>query len=261
MQCFTSFERACSPRPETRGRTLETGRERSHRKQEILDLEPERPEEERVDPNPKKDKTESTKTEALGLNPNLAQQRARSQVQKEYCVSASGTNSVNALHEIGQCYMVPGIEYPRYVHTCRGMPRLAASDSICKLCSRKEEHRSRTGRLRRYADVVFEDGTRSIGQAGDRGSQGVHPGVGQRDRRHVSCVQTHSVRRHRFSASCSWRVFRVLFQVFWCGFRGLRVSPSFTWFQGFMVFFLCPGSPGPSRGLNTFSVQDGANMF
>ena len=56
-------------------------------------------------------KSESTKTEALGLDPKAARQQARSLLQEGYYVSASGRNSAKVLHGLrvlhGAGYRLP----------------------------------------------------------------------------------------------------------------------------------------------------------
>ena len=104
-----------------------------------VEPEPDRAEEESVDPNAKRDKrlkSENTRSEALGSNPKVARERARAKLQSGYYVSTSGRN-VKVLHRLGSCYMVPGIDYPRYVYTGRAMPGPAAYDLVCKRCSKK----------------------------------------------------------------------------------------------------------------------------
>ena len=73
----------------------------------------------------------------LRLNPKEARERARAQLQNGYYISTSGRNSTRVLHSLGACYMVPGIDYPRYAFSGAQMPKQRDFDSICKLCSRK----------------------------------------------------------------------------------------------------------------------------
>ena len=124
-----------------------------------VEPEPERQEELRVDPSAKKDKrlrSENTKADTLGSNPKAARDRARSQLRGGYHMSTSGRNSTRVLHRLGACYyMVPGIDYPRYMYSGPQIPKQGDFDSICKLCSRKGAE-SRTRRFRRYADVIVE---------------------------------------------------------------------------------------------------------
>ena len=91
-----------------------------------VEPEPERQEELHVDPNAKRDKrlkSENAKSESLGLNPKEARERARAQLQNGYYISTSGGNSTRVLHRLGSCYMVPGIDYPRYAFSGTQMPK------------------------------------------------------------------------------------------------------------------------------------------
>ena len=78
---------------------------------------PDRVEEECVETDAKRDKRlkgESAKSEALGLNPKEARERARATLQSEYYVSTPGRSGVKVLHRLGSCYIAPGIHYPRF---------------------------------------------------------------------------------------------------------------------------------------------------
>ena len=92
-----------------------------------------------VDPKAKKDKrfkSENT-SESLGSNTKEARERARSLLQNGYYISTSGRNSTRVLRRLGGCYMVPGVDCPRFVYTGVHMPKQGDFDSTCKVCSRK----------------------------------------------------------------------------------------------------------------------------
>ena len=61
----------------------------------------------------------------------------RTQVWPSFRKALTGRNGTRVLHRLGACFMVPGIDYPRYVHLGALMPRQSDFDSICKLCARK----------------------------------------------------------------------------------------------------------------------------
>ena len=121
----------------TRGIEVEEG---AQPKATDVEPEPEGHDEAQAESEVKKDKrlkSENTKSKSLGSNPKAAREVARAQLQKGYYQSTSGRNGTRVLHRLGACFMVPGIDYPRYVHLVAVMPRQSDFDSICKLCARK----------------------------------------------------------------------------------------------------------------------------
>ena len=60
--------------------------------------------------------SENTKSKSLGSNRKAARELARAQLQKGYDQPTPGWNGTRVLHRLGACFMVPGIDYPRYVH-------------------------------------------------------------------------------------------------------------------------------------------------
>ena len=113
--CFKGLERPNPQRPPQEPEELSL-EESEPPREAAVEPEPERQEELRVDPNAKRDK------------------RLKSENTKS---STSGRNSTRVLHRLGGCYMVPGIDFPRYVFSGAQMPKQGDFDSICKLCSRK----------------------------------------------------------------------------------------------------------------------------
>ena len=121
----------------TRGTDVEEGEQP---KAIEVEPEPEKHDEAQAESELKKDlrlKSENTKSESLGSTPKAARELARAQLQKDYYHSTSGWNGTRVLHKSGACFMVPGNDYPRYVHLGALMPRQSDFDSICKLCARK----------------------------------------------------------------------------------------------------------------------------
>ena len=118
----------------TRGTEVEEGEQP---KATDVEPEPEGHDEAQAESEVKKDKrlkSENTKSKSLGSNPKAARELARAQLQKGF---HQGRNGTRVLHRLGACFMVPGIDYPRYVHLGALMPRQSDFDSICKLCARK----------------------------------------------------------------------------------------------------------------------------
>ena len=138
-KCFKGLESTIPLRPQ---QELEELRLEEGEQPKATDVEPE-PEghnEAQAESEVKKDKrlkSENTKSESLGSNPKAPRELARAQLQKGYYQSTSGRNGTRVLHRLGACFMVPGIDYPRFVHLGALMPRQSDFDSICKLCARK----------------------------------------------------------------------------------------------------------------------------
>ena len=79
-------------------------------------------------------KSESSRTQVLGDNPNEARDRARRLLEPGYYVSASGRSATRILHFLGDRYMIPGIDYFRYQYVEQLMPSIFEYDGVCKLC-------------------------------------------------------------------------------------------------------------------------------
>ena len=132
-KCCTGLERSIPQRPhqELEGLTLEEG---EPPRATDVEPEPEKQEKTQFDPDAKREtnasKSECTKSESQCSNPKEARERALTQFQKEYYLSTSGRNSTRVLHQLGACYMVPGIDYPRYVYTTVQMPKQEDFDRI-----------------------------------------------------------------------------------------------------------------------------------
>ena len=82
-------------------------------------------------------KSESSRTHVLGDNPKEVRDQARRLLEPGYYVSASGRSATRILHFLGDCYMIPGIDYFRYQYLERVMPSISEFDGLCKLCSKK----------------------------------------------------------------------------------------------------------------------------
>ena len=82
-------------------------------------------------------KSESSRTQVLGDNPKEVRDCARRLLEPGYYVSASGRSATRILHFLGDCYMIPGIDYFRCQYSGQLMPSISEFDGVCKLCSKK----------------------------------------------------------------------------------------------------------------------------
>ena len=85
----------------------------------------------------KRFKSESSRTNELGDNLKEVREHARRPLEPGYYLSASGRNATRTLLFLGDCYMVPGIDYVRYQFVGALMPSITGFDGVCKLCSKK----------------------------------------------------------------------------------------------------------------------------
>ena len=124
-----------------------------------VEAEPDRVEEVSVDPHAKRDKrlkSENAKSEALGSNPKEAREKARATLQSGYYISISGRSSMKVPHRLGSCYMVPGIDYPRFIYFGKNDAWAIGVRPHMQTMFR-EGYRGRQERLGRHSDVVVDD--------------------------------------------------------------------------------------------------------
>ena len=70
-------------------------------------------------------------------NPKEVRDHARRSLESGYYVSAFRRNATRILHFLGDCHMVPGIDYVRFQFMGHFMPSVSQFDGVCKLCSKK----------------------------------------------------------------------------------------------------------------------------
>ena len=51
--------------------------------------------------------------------------------------SPSGKEVERTLHQLGRCYLLPGVGYLDYSFACKVMPRSSGYDGVCRLCARE----------------------------------------------------------------------------------------------------------------------------
>ena len=52
-------------------------------------------------------------------------------------VCLSGKKKIKTLHQLGKCYLLPGVDYLDYSYHGFALPQTSADDCICRLCSRE----------------------------------------------------------------------------------------------------------------------------
>ena len=98
-------------------------------------LEPsEQPEE---PPKKKRGGQAAARTEKLGDDPRLNRSIIRASLAPGFYVCFSGKRNIRTLHKLGLCYALPEVDYIHYEYAGSTLPPVAAYDTVCKLCARK----------------------------------------------------------------------------------------------------------------------------
>ena len=72
----------------------------------------------------------------LGTDPKEARTKLRSELQPGFYVSTSGKRNIRTLHQLGLCYMLPGVDYMRYTYAGSALPGTSDFDNVCKWCAK-----------------------------------------------------------------------------------------------------------------------------
>ena len=87
---------------------------------------------------PKKRKGNAlVRTETLGPSPKEARARIREELESGFYVCRSGKKKVKTLHQLGRCYLLPGVDYLDFSFLGKAMPRNSEYDCVCRLCARE----------------------------------------------------------------------------------------------------------------------------
>ena len=70
------------------------------------------------------------RTATLGENPKEARAALRSQLEPGYFVCLSGKKKIKTLHQLGTCYLLPGVDYLDYSYHGVALPRISTHDCI-----------------------------------------------------------------------------------------------------------------------------------
>ena len=81
-------------------------------------------------------KGSKARTPSQNLLGHTPEQLVNSQ-EPSFRKATTGQNGTRVLRRLGAFFMVPGIDYPRYVHLGALIARQSDYDRICKLCARK----------------------------------------------------------------------------------------------------------------------------
>ena len=134
-KCFKGLESTTPLRPQQELEELRLKKENG-RKQQTWNQSPKGMTKHRQSQKTRKTKGSKARTSSQNLLGQTPKQLVNSQ-EPSFRKASSGRNGTRVLHRLGACFMVPSIDYPRYVHLGALMPRQSDFDSICKLCARK----------------------------------------------------------------------------------------------------------------------------
>ena len=58
------------------------------------------------------------------------------ELEPGYYISSSGKKAIKVIHWLGQCFVVPGVDYMSYVFDGSSFPETDAYDTVCKWCAK-----------------------------------------------------------------------------------------------------------------------------
>ena len=86
--------------------------------------------------NEKRQAWNKEKTKKLGSDPKKYRAELRTSLQPGFYVSISPKKRIRTVHRLGQCYLIPGLDYVRYEYLGASMPDPAMFDLTCKWCAK-----------------------------------------------------------------------------------------------------------------------------
>ena len=90
----------------------------------------------RLDSKFKQQSWNRERTQWLGTDPKEAWTKVRAELQQGFYISTSGKRNIRTLHQLGLCYMLPGVDYMRYTYAGSALPSTSDFDSVCKWCAK-----------------------------------------------------------------------------------------------------------------------------
>ena len=73
----------------------------------------------------------------LGSSPKEARSSFRAALEPGFYICRSGKKTVRTLHQLGRCYLLPGVDYMDCTFASNAMPKRAGYDGVCRLCARE----------------------------------------------------------------------------------------------------------------------------
>ena len=72
----------------------------------------------------------------LGKSPKEATARIRAALEPGFYICRSGKKKVRSLHQLGKCYLLPGVGCMDYTSSGNALPKKSEYDRVCRLCAR-----------------------------------------------------------------------------------------------------------------------------
>ena len=79
------------------------------------------------------------RSELLGSDPKQTRAEIRSNLREGYYISHSGKKAIRVLHDLGRCYMLPGVDYLSFTFGGTTFPDSCVYDTVCKWCAKSAE--------------------------------------------------------------------------------------------------------------------------
>ena len=79
------------------------------------------------------------RSEVLGDYHKQTRILLRAELEPGYYISYSGKRRIKVLHRLGQCYMLPGVDYTTYEYLGAALPDSFSNDTVCKWCARSKD--------------------------------------------------------------------------------------------------------------------------
>ena len=78
------------------------------------------------------------RSKVLGDDHKKARIAIRAELEPGYYISSSGKKRIKVLHRLGQCYMLPEVDYVAYEFVGNFFPAPALYDAVCKWCAKSQ---------------------------------------------------------------------------------------------------------------------------
>ena len=72
----------------------------------------------------------------LWKSPKKARASIRAALEHGFYIRCSGKMVLRSLHQLGKCYLLPGVDVMNYTFAGNALPKKAEYDNVCRLCAR-----------------------------------------------------------------------------------------------------------------------------
>ena len=82
------------------------------------------------------------RSELLGSDHKQTRANIRANLEPGYYISYSGKKRIKVLHRLGQCFMLPGVDFMTYEYAGSSFPDSSSYETVCKWCAKSKVFRS-----------------------------------------------------------------------------------------------------------------------